>query len=50
MKRYNLSENGEKEFTELCAALRAEGRKKSVTDKELSASELAEYFLSINKK
>ncbi len=50
MKRYNLSENGEKEFAGLCAALRAEGRKKSVSDKELTADELAAYFLSINKK
>ena len=50
MKRYNLSENGEKEFIGLCTALRSEGRKKSVSDKELTADELAEYFLSINKK
>lgn len=50
MKRYDLSENGEKEFMGLCAALRAESRKKNIADKELTADELAEYFLSINKK
>ena len=50
MKRYNLSYNGEKEFTELCAALRAEGRKKTISEKELTANELAEYFSSMNKK
>lgn len=50
MRRYDLTENGEKEFIDLCAALRAESRKKKTSESSLSADELAKYFSALNKK
>ena len=50
LKRFELTENGEKEFIGLAAALRAEKRKKSMSEGELSAAQLAEYFSTMNKK
>ena len=50
LRRIPLSENGEQELLGLAAALRAEKRRKDLSDAELSPDQLAAYFSAIKNK